>query len=82
MKKTKVSIKNIIWGLITLALATITTYKIILVYFYYVAETNNTTAPIAALLTSIPVGFYLFHFSIAVFKYIIKFTRHTLKAIA
>lgn len=82
MKKSKLKLKNVIWGLITLAMAAAVTYKITIIYFYYIAETNNTTAPFAALLTSIPFGFYLFHFSVAVFKRVIKFTRHTLRAIA
>ena len=78
----KIKFKNFAWGLICLIAAGITTYKLTLVYFYYIAATNNTTAPFAALLTSIPFSFFSFHLCVNFYKHLIKFTRNTLKAIA
>lgn len=78
----RIKFKNFIWGIICLIAASITTYKLTLIYFYYIAATNNTTAPFAALLTSIPFGFILFHLSVTFYKHVIKITRHTLKIIA
>ena len=34
-------LKNFIYGLICAAAATITTYKILTIYFYYVSQTNE-----------------------------------------
>lgn len=78
----KIKVKNIIWALIALVAASVTTYKITVMYFYYVAATNNTTAPFAALITSIPIGFVLFNYSVRFYRNLIKLTRYTLRAIA
>lgn len=73
-------LKNFVYGLICATAATITTYKILTLYFFYVSQTNDTTAPLAAFITSIPLGFYLFHISVRFYKYLIKIARTTIKA--
>ena len=80
MKTTR--LKNIIWTIIGLSLAALTTYKLTLIQFYYVAATNNTSAPFAAFITSIPIGFIIFHLCLRFYKQMIKVTRKTLRAIA
>lgn len=74
-------LKNFVYGLICATAATITTYKILTLYFFYVSQTNDTTAPLAAFITSIPLGFYLFQISVRFYKYLIKIARTTIKAI-
>lgn len=75
-------LKHFLWSMLCAIAASITTYKLTLLYFYYIAATNDTTAPFAAFITAIPIGFTLFHISIQFYKVIIHFTRHTLRAIA
>lgn len=74
-------LKNFIYGLICAAAATITTYKVLTIYFYYVSQTNDTTAPLAAFITSIPLGFYLFQICVRFYREIIKIARNAIKAI-
>ena len=75
-------LKSLFWALICFNLAGFTTYKLTYVFFYYIASTNNTSAPFAAFVTSIPFGFVAFHFTSTFYKNIIKMTRRTLHAIA
>lgn len=73
--------KNYFWASICAILSIITTYKLTLIYFYYVAATNDTTAPFAAFITAIPFGFLLFNFSVQFYKRTIYITRHIIIAI-
>lgn len=73
--------KNYFWASICAILSIITTYKLTLIYFYYVATTNDTTAPFAAFITAIPFGFLLFNFSVQFYKRTIYITRHIIIAI-
>lgn len=73
--------KNYFWATICATLSIITTYKLTLIYFYYVAATNNTTAPFAAFITAIPFGFLLFNFSVQFYKRVIHITHHIILAI-
>jgi len=73
--------KNYFWTIICAILSIITTYKLTLIYFYYVAATNDTTAPFAAFITAIPFGFLLFNFSVQFYKRTIYITRHIIIAI-
>ena len=73
--------KNYFWAIICAILSIITTYKLTLIYFYYIAATNDTTAPFAAFITAIPFGFLLFNFSVQFYKRVIYITRHIIIAI-
>lgn len=73
--------KNYFWAIVCAILSIITTYKLTLIYFYYVAATNDTTAPFAAFITAIPFGFLLFNFSVQFYKRTIYITRHIIIAI-
>ena len=73
--------KNYFWAIICAILSIITTYKLTLIYFYYVAATNDTTAPFAAFITAIPFGFLLFNFSVQFYKRVIHIARHIIIAI-
>ena len=73
--------KHYFWASICAILSIITTYKLTLIYFYYVAATNDTTAPFAAFITAIPFGFLLFNFSVQFYKRTIYITRHIIIAI-
>ena len=73
--------KNYFWATVCATLSIITTYKLTLIYFYYVAATNNTTAPFAAFITAIPLGYLLFNFSVQIYKRVIHITRHIIIAI-
>jgi hypothetical protein len=73
--------KHYFWATICAILSIITTYKLTLIYFYYVAATNNTTAPFAAFITAIPFGFLLFNFSVQFYKRAIHITRHIILAV-
>ena len=73
--------KNYFWAIVCAILSIITTYKLTLIYFYYIAATNDTTAPFAAFITAIPFGFLLFNFSVQFYKRAIHITRHIIIAI-
>lgn len=73
--------KNYFWAIICATLSIITTYKLTLIYFYYIAATNDTTAPFAAFITAIPFGFLLFNFSVQFYKRAIHIIRHIILAV-
>ena len=73
--------KNYFWAIVCAILSIITTYKLTLIYFYYIAATNDTTAPFAAFITAIPFGFLLFNFSVQFYKRAIHITRHIILAV-
>lgn len=73
--------KKYFWVTICATLSIITTYKLTLIYFYYIAATNDTTAPFAAFITAIPFGFLLFNFSVQFYKRAIHIIRHIILAV-
>lgn len=74
--------KKVVWGLLTLIISTVITYKLTVMYFFLTAATNDTTAPLAALLTAIPVGLFIFQLAVFVVKHLVMGLRKTLIAIA
>lgn len=73
--------KSFMYALLCAILSIITTQKLSLMYFTYIASTNNTTAPFAAFITTIPLGFFLFGITTQFYKNMIYFTRRILKVI-
>lgn len=64
--------KRFFWQLVCAYLTCITTYKITTAFFYFGASTNDTTAPFAALITSIPVGIMTFHITRNFYRRLLK----------
>lgn len=74
--------KNILWGIIVLAISSYITCRLVAMYFYFIAATNDTTAPIAAFLTAIPVALFIFQAAVYVVKHFVKGFRQILLSIA